>query len=158
MVTFFFFDGGMIFTVIAMLVLAAVGLLEEALPVINVILWILFAISCGFGAYLILFDEDTKASRKVINFIVGAIGYLFTGIVLASYLSSMNTASSMGGFDGLFEFIGVSIFGTLELLIVSFGLMFSTLTLADPEGNLPYGLRLVIAIGALVLVGMIWIF
>ncbi|MBQ1736502.1 MAG: hypothetical protein II038_16870 [Lachnospiraceae bacterium] len=149
MIFFFFFDGGMLVVLFVMLLLAVVGVLQQALPVISVILWIIFGLSAALSAYLTLFDSETSIPRRIINFIVNAVAYVFIGLVLAAYIGSLNKAMDMGGINGFFEFILVGIFGAVELMLVSVGLAYAGFYLVDDDANLPYGARLAIAVAAL---------
>lgn len=149
MVFFIFFDGGMIFMILAMLVLAAVGLLQQAFPVIVVLLWIVFGLAAGLNAFLTLFDEEANVFRRIINFIVNAVAFVFIGVVLASYISSLRDAMEAGGLNGLFEFILVGIFGAVDLMLMGAGLSYAGFYLVDSDATFPYGVRLGIAIAVL---------
>lgn len=151
MVLFFFFDGGMIVVLFAMLLLAVVGILQQALPIISVILWIIFGLSAALSAYLTLFDPETSIPRRIINFLINAAAYVLIGLVLAAYIGSLNKAMEMGGLNGFFEFILVGIFGAVELMLVSCGLAYAGFYLVDDEARFPYGVRLGIAAVALLI-------
>ncbi len=149
MVFFFFFDGGMVLSIIAMLFLALIGLLQQAFPVITVILWILFAVSAGVSGFLALFNSDTTIPRRIINFIINVVSFIFIGIVLNEYIVSLQNAMDMGGINGLFEFILVGVFGAVEVMLMGAGLSYLGLYISVDDATLPYGVRIGIAIAAL---------
>ena len=151
MVFFFFFDGGMILAIIAMLVLAVVGILQQAFPVITVILWIIFGLSAALSGYVTLFDPDTKIVRRIVNFIVNAVAYVFIGFVLADYIESLNKAMEMGGINGFFEFILAGVFGAAGLMLMSAGLGFAGYNVINDDSNFPYGVRLAVSIAVLLI-------
>lgn len=149
MVFFFFFDGGMVLMILAMLLLAVVGILQQAFPVISVLLWIVFGLAAGISAFLTLFDSDASIPRRIINFVINAIAYVLIGIVLASYIGSLRNAMDTGGLNGFFEFILVGIFGAVELMLMGTGLSYAGFYVVDNDAKFPYGVRLGIAIAAL---------
>lgn len=149
MIIFIFFDGGMVLTIVAMLFLALIGILQQAFPVITVILWILFAVSAGASGFLALFNSDTTIPRRILNFIINVVSFIFIGIVLNDYIVSLQNAMDMGGINGLLEFILVGIFGAVEVMLMGAGLSYAGLYIADDDATLPYGVRIGIAIAAL---------
>lgn len=157
MVFVLFLDGGMLATMFIMGLLVIVGALEQALPVITVILWIIFGAAVLFGGFMAFADDTTDSFfRKFINLLVHLAGCAIIGCVLHSYIEALNNAMNMGGINGFFEFILVGVFGAVELMLTSAVLGYTGMMPMDSESTMPYGLRLTCAIAAVGLGAWIW--
>ena len=123
MVIVWLFDVGPILFGLLILIMGLVGTLMEALPVIEAIYWILFAILCVGALWMVIADDFRSLAHRLGFGAVLAGCLLFMGILSGQFFASVVAAYGDGGFAGFFELL-FTVFGGVFVWL--FGFMAAT--------------------------------
>lgn len=96
---------------------ALAGELMAALPVIQTIFWILFAIVCCGGLWLVCSDGYPSLGHRLCYGGIMAGCLTFMGIVSHQFFESMITSYGDGGLNGFFELIFAVVGGSIVWLV-----------------------------------------
>lgn len=142
------FDAGFFLAALLMVILGLLGMVEQAMPTITVIMWIVFGVS-AIGCSCMAIGKEESLWKRIVNFVVNAIAHTYIGIVLADLLKSLNTSSG-------FDFIGNLIAGGIVMFFGAGLLLYAVGTLIDfdDDSSWPYGLRLALTVAFLVVIGI----
>lgn len=105
MVIIWFFDIGPIVIGIFLLFFGLVGKLMEALPVIETIYWILYAILCIGALWLLFSDEYPSKGYRIGHGITLTGCLLFMGIISNQFFRSIVAAYGEGDLNGFFNLV-----------------------------------------------------
>lgn len=119
MIIIWFFDLGPVIFGLFILIVGLVGNLMEALPVIEAIYWILFAILCIGALWLVVTDGFPSLAHRLGFGAVLAGCLLFMGILSSQFFTSMVTAYGDGGLNGFFELL-FAVFGGVFVWLIGF--------------------------------------
>ena len=123
MIVVWFFDLGPVIFGLLILIMGLVGKLMEALPVIEAIYWILFAILCIGALWMVVTDGFPSLAHRLGFGAVLAGCLLFMGILSSQFFASIVSAYGDGGLNGFFELLFTVIGGVFVWL---FGFLAAT--------------------------------
>lgn len=150
-----FFNFTPIAVAILLFVFILAGQLAAALPVIEVIFWILFGI-LSMGMFIMGFAVGAQgALKKTLISTVTIISFAFCGILSQSFFVSLESAYGIGRLEGVIEFIFTFIFGGMEWLFAFYGLAYASFNLIDAEDR-TYWRRLLISIALIFIVWFVF--
>lgn len=119
MIIVWFFDLGPVLFGFLILIMGLAGKLMEALPVIETIYWILFAILCIGAMWMVITDGYPSLAHRLAFGAVLAGCLLFMGILSSQFFASMVTAYGDGGLNGFFELL-FAVFGGVFIWLIGF--------------------------------------
>ena len=73
------FDAGFFLAALLMVILGLLGMVEQAMPTITVIMWIVFGVS-AIGCSCMAIGKEESLWKRIVNFVVNAIAHTYIGI------------------------------------------------------------------------------
>ena len=107
---FIIFDIGPILLIVAVFLLALADCVAEAMPIIVVIYWIIYALSTVFLLFMTIFDDSKYRIPKTIMILISRVLMIFLSVGFLSIISQAAT-------EGVFSFILVTVFSGIEFIL-----------------------------------------
>lgn len=150
-----FFNFTPIIVGIFLLILALAGELAQALPVIEIIFWVLFG-ALSIASLVLCFAAEAKGWLKKASIVlITVVAYTLAGFKSHEFFRWLVEAYGTGNFSGIIEFIFTLIFGGMEWLFAFYGLAYASFGIMSAEED-KYWRHLIISILLLVAVWFIF--